>query len=78
MSQHSEDLPSTAPKTEVWVIIMILAFAPVVAAVFVREPARMPLLAVGALTFVAGFVLMIRHSTTGTEGLRQLRRSDGD
>lgn len=66
-------------RTESWVIVMALAFVPVLGALFVPEPARIPLLGVGALTFVVGFVLMIRHSKqSGTEGLRQLVHSEGD
>ena len=79
MSQNRKRTP-TPPRTERWVLIMALAFVPVLAALFVPEAARIPLVAFGGLTFVAGFVLMIRESrrSSGTETLRQLVHGDGD
>ena len=71
---------STPPQTERWVIIMVLAFVPVLTALFLPETARIPLVALGGLTFVAGFVLMIRESRRSgdTESLRQLVHGQED
>ena len=68
----------TAPRTERWVLFMACAFLPVMAALVAPEVARIPLLAVGGLTFVAGFVLMVRESRRArdSENLRQLVHTD--
>jgi hypothetical protein len=57
---------------------MALAFVPVVAAVLLPQAARIPLIAVGGLMFVIGFVLMVRESrrSRGGDSLRQLVHAD--
>ena len=79
MSQNPNRKP-TPPRTERWVIIMALAFVPVLTALFLPEAARIPLVALGGLTFVAGFVLMVRESRRSgdTESLRQLVHGQED
>jgi hypothetical protein len=79
MSQQQNPTP-VRPKTERWVPIMALAFVPVVLALFVPEPARIALVAVGGLTFIAGFVLMLRESRRSRDGeqLRQLVHADSE
>jgi hypothetical protein len=53
---------------------MALAFAPVLGALIVPEAARITLLTIGGVTFLVGFVLMIRASrrSRDNESLRQL------
>jgi len=77
MSRHPNNVP-TPPKTERWLIIMALAFVPVVLALFLPQATRIPLLVVSAVTFLVSFVLMVRHSKTngGTENLRRLVHSE--
>ena len=79
MPQQSR-IPPTAPKTERWIVIMALAFAPVVAALFLPQAARIPLVVIGGLLFLVGFVLMIRESRRSRdhETLRQLVHSDSE
>jgi len=74
MSQDLNRTVPTAPKTERWVLIMALAFVPVVAALVVPDAARIALLAIGGVTFLAGFVLMVRKSraSRGDDSLRRL------
>jgi len=57
---------------------MALAFVPVAAAVLLPQAARIPLIAVGGLMFVIGFVLMVRESrrSRGSDSLRQLVHAD--
>lgn len=79
----SHDLNRTvprAPKTERWVLIMALAFVPVLGALVVPEAARIALLAIGGVTFLAGFVLMARKSRTSrdNESLRRLVHSSSE
>ena len=80
MSQYSKNAPPAPPKTERWLLVMALAFVPVIIALFVPEAARIPLLVVSGLTFVAGFAMMIRHSRAnrGDDSLRRLVHSDSD
>jgi hypothetical protein len=70
----------TPPKTERWVGIMAIAFVPVLAALVVPQAARIPLLSVGGLIFIAGFVLMLRQSRRSRDGesLRQLVHADSE
>ena len=69
-----------SPKTERWLIVMACSFVPVVAALFVPQVLRIPLLAVGGLVFIAGFILMLRKSgqPAGNEGLRRFVHSDSE
>jgi hypothetical protein len=69
-----------APKTESWVLIMSLAFAPVLGALFAPQAARIALLALGAVMFVVGFALMVRTSRASrdSESLRQLVHSGSE
>ena len=78
MPQMPNSVPPTRPKTERWLIVMALAFAPMLGALFAPQVARIPLLAISGLTFVAGFIMMIRHSKVngGTENLRRLVHSE--
>ena len=80
MSQYSKNAPPTPPKTERWLLVMALAFVPVIVALFVPDVARIPLLAVSGLTFVAAFAMMIRHARENrdNESLRRLVHSDSD
>lgn len=83
MSQNTNRTGSTvpsAPRTEPWVLIMALAFAPVLGALLVPQAARIALLAVGGVMFVVGFVLMVRASRTSRddESLRQLVHSSSE
>ena len=80
MSQYSKNELPTPPKTERWLLLMALAFVPVIVALFVPEAARIPLLAVSGLTFVVAFAMMIRHSRTNrdNDSLRRLVHSDSD
>lgn len=70
----------TAPRTEPWVLIMALAFAPVIGALFVPQAARIALLALGGVMFVVGFALMVRTSRVSrdNESLRQLVHSSSE
>jgi hypothetical protein len=79
MSGNPKNVAPT-PKTERWVMPMVLAFVPVVAALFVPQAARIPLLAVGGVVFVAAFVQMIRHSREAGDNhnLRRLVISDSE
>jgi hypothetical protein len=69
-----------SPKTERWVIVMVCSFVPVLAALFVPQAVRIPLLALGGLVFITSFVLMLRKSgqPPGNETLRRLVHSDSD
>jgi len=80
MSQNPRGTPPTPPRTERWVLIMALAFAPVLAALFAPQAARIPLLAIAGLTFIVGFVVMVRESrrSRGGESLRQLVHGDSE
>jgi len=79
MFHNTKRNTSGVPKTEPWVRVMSLAFLPILAALFAPEAARIPLLAVGGLAFLVGFVLMVRQSRrTGNDGLRQLVHSDSE
>jgi len=62
MSENPDRIVPTPPKTERWVFVMAWAFAPMVAALFLPQPARIPLIAVGGVIFLAGFILMLRQS----------------
>ena len=70
----------TAPRTEPWVLIMALAFAPVLVALFLPQAARIALLALGGVMFVVGFALMVRTSrvSRNNESLRQLVHSGSE
>lgn len=74
MSEDRNRVARATPKTERWVIVLACAFIPAIAALTVPEAARIPLLAVSALVFVAGFALMLRESrrSRGNESLRRL------
>ena len=83
MSQNPNPTSRTvpgAPKTESWVLIMALAFAPVLGALFVPQAARIALLVLGGVMFVVGFALMVRASRTSRDNvsLRQLVRSSSE
>ena len=69
-----------SPKTERWLIVMVCSFLPVLAALFVPQALRIPLLAAGGVVFIAAFVLMLRKSgqPAGNETLRRLVHSDSD
>lgn len=69
-----------SPKTERWVIVMACSFVPVLAALFVPQGFRIPLLAVGGLVFIASFILMLRKSgqPAGNETLRRFVHSDSE
>ena len=71
---------SGAPRTEPWVLIMALAFAPVLGALLVPQAARIALLALGGVMFVVGFAVMVRASRTSrdNESLRQLVHSSSE
>ncbi len=70
----------TAPRTESWVLIMALAFAPVLGALVVPQAARIALLALGGVMFLVGFALMVRTSRASrdNESLRQLVHSGSE
>ena len=78
MSENFKRTGSSSPRTERWVIVMASSFLPVIAALFLPQAVRLPLVAVAGLIFIWGFVLMLRQSrqSSGTEGLRQLVRSE--
>ena len=80
MSEYSKKTPPAPPKTERWLIVMTLAFVPAIAALFLPEATRIPLLAISGLTFIVGFVMMIRQSRTagGHENLRRLVHPDSE
>jgi|SoiMethySBSTD1v2_1073268.scaffolds.fasta_scaffold63004_4 hypothetical protein len=80
MSHDLNRTVSRAPKTERWVLIMALAFAPVLAALVLPEAARIALLAIGGVTFLGGFVLMVRESRASrdNESLRRLVHSSSE
>ena len=77
MSRNPKNLPAP-PKTERWLITMALAFVPVIIALFVPQAARIPLVGVGGLLFVVGFVQMVRQARVagGNDNLRRLVASD--
>lgn len=72
MSHNTDRTPT--PRTERWILVMALAFVPVVAAILLPETLRIALLALSGLMFVTGFALMLRESrrSKGNESLRQL------
>ena len=78
MPQNPKNVLPAPPKTERWLITMAVSFAPVIVALFAPAAARIPLVALGGLLFVAGFVQMIRHSreVRGNDRLRHLVASD--
>lgn len=83
MSQNTDRTGRTvpsAPRTEPWVLIMTLAFTPVLVALLVPQAARIALLALGGVMFVVGFVLMVRASRASRDGesLRQLVHSGSE
>ena len=80
MSRDPRGTSPTPPRTERWVLIMALAFAPVLAALFAPQAARIPLLVVAGLTFVVAFVLMLRESrrSRGGDSLRELVHGDSE
>jgi hypothetical protein len=83
MSQSSNRIGRTVPgtpKTEPWVLVMALAFAPVLGALLVPQAARIALLALGGVMFVVGFALMVRTSRVSRddESLRQLVHSGSE
>ena len=80
MSEYSKKARPAPPKTERWLIVMGLAFVPVIGALFLPESTRIPLLAIGGLTFIVAFVLMIRQSRGdgGHENLRRLVHPDSE
>lgn len=80
MSQNLKRIDATSPKTERWLIVMACSFIPVLAALFLPQAVRIPLLAIGGLIFVSGFVLMLRQSrhSPGNESLRRLVHSDSE
>jgi hypothetical protein len=80
MSENFKRIGAEAPKTERWLIVMACSFVPVIAALFLPQAVRIPLVALSGAIFIAGLVLMIRHSrqSPGTEGLRRLVHSDSE
>ena len=80
MSENFKRIDSRSPKTERWVIVMMCSFLPVIAALFLPEAVRIPLVAVAGVIFIWGFVLMVRQSrqSPGNEGLRRLVHSDSE
>lgn len=80
MSESSKRIAPEPPKTERWLIVVASSFIPVIAALFMPQVTRIPLLVLGGLTFVVGFVLMLRHSrqSPGTESLRRLVHPDSE
>ena len=74
MSQNQNRGVPNAARTERWIFVMAFAFVPVLVAVIVPQAARIPLLALGGVAFVVGFVLMARESrrSRDSESLRQL------
>jgi hypothetical protein len=80
MSANTNRTTSSAPTTEPWVRVMAFSFLPVLAALFVPEAARIALLALGGVTFLVGFVLMVRHSrrSRDDDSLRQLVHSGSE
>ena len=78
MSENFKRTESTSPNTERWAIVMACSFLPVIAALFLPQAVRLPLVAVAGLIFVWGFALMLRQSrqSSGGERLRQLVRSE--
>jgi xanthine/uracil/vitamin C permease (AzgA family) len=78
MSENFKRIESTSPKAERWLIVMACSFLPVIAALFVPQAVRVPLVAVAGVIFISGFVLMLRQSrqSSGTESLRRIVRSD--
>ena len=61
-------------------LIMALAFAPVLGALAVPQAARIALLALGGVMFAVGFALMVRTSRASrdNESLRQLVHSGSE
>jgi uncharacterized membrane protein YgdD (TMEM256/DUF423 family) len=59
---------------------MALAFLPVIAALFTPESARIALVGIGGLTFIAGFILMYRESrrSRDSDSLRRLVHADSE
>ena len=59
---------------------MALAFLPVIAALFTPESARVVLVGIGGVTFIAGFSLMLRESrrSHGSDNLRHLVHADSE
>jgi len=59
---------------------MALAFVPVIVALFAPQAARIALVVIGGLTFLAGFILMLRESrrTGDSESLRRLIHADSE
>jgi hypothetical protein len=80
MSQNIKRAEITSPKTERWVVVMACSFLPVVAALFLPEAVRIPLVVAAGVIFISGFVLMIRRSrqSSGNDSLRQLVHSDSE
>lgn len=80
MSETSKRNRTDSPKTERWLIVIACSFLPVLAALFMPQAVRIPLLAIGGVIFVAGFVLMLRYSkqSPGTDSLRRLVHSDSE
>jgi hypothetical protein len=78
MSENFKRTENTSPKTERWLIVMACSFLPVIAALFMPQAVRVPLVAVACVIFVSGFVLMLRQSrqSSGTESLRRIVRSE--
>jgi hypothetical protein len=72
MSNQDERSMPSKPRTERWVQVMGFAFIPVVLAIFLPESLKVPLIALGGVCLVTGFVLMLRASrqSHGTERLR--------
>ena len=80
MSENFKRIDDRSPKTERWVTVMACSFLPVIAALFLPEAVRIPLVAVAGVIFILGFVLMVRQSrqSSGDESLRRLVHSDSD
>lgn len=80
MSQSQQHASHGPPKTERWVLVMALAFLPVIGALFTPESARIALVGIGGLTFIAGFILMYRESrrSRDSDSLRRLVHADSE
>lgn len=80
MSENFKRIDTASPKTERWLIVMACSFLPVIAALFLPQAVRIPLVAVAGAIFIAGVVLMVRQSrqSPSNESLRRLVHSDSE
>jgi hypothetical protein len=54
------------PSFEPWLRVMMSAFIPVLAAFFLPLPHKFYLFGAAAILLIAGFVMFIRHETSGS------------